>query len=414
MSDTTLLIMRHLDDLEPARALVTALAERRFALSFANEDLRTRFGETVHASSTDPFEYVLNADRLSLALCFFAARELGAGGNFLLLNFLDELGVPTVELQRDLLRDAALAERESVAKHYVAWSGPDGTGYLKSKARAADARLLRDDVVLVTSLLASSAYSEEERYQFAFAVMRLAREYPQLSFLWRASAAEEQNSEAKLLLAMLGSSGPENLWLEDNEPIEALLVRASSVITMGQTALLDYAAAKKPAVVYVNDDVAARLQELSFLRFARPDGLLRLFSELRTEPQRFVIESRVPALSPDTLRAQLVRIEQARTQKSEFGTDAAPRASSRREVTLRYLGYMQDARARADLGRLSPQLNAMDKRLIDLEKLLLGQREKQASESAKSAERKNGKRPLSVAQKAWKLAREVKKRAFKP
>jgi predicted RNase H-like nuclease (RuvC/YqgF family) len=78
---------------------------------------------------------------------------------------------------------------------------------------------------------------------------------------------------------------------------------------------------------------------------------------------------------------------------------------------LRYLAYMQDVRARADVGRLSPQLNALDRRVAELEKPISVLREQ--AENLKLRERKSAKRQLSVTQKAWKLAREVKKRAFK-
>jgi hypothetical protein len=400
MSDTVLLILKHLDDVEPARAVVAALPERKFALLFANEDLRTRFGETRHTTSTDQFEYVLNVERIALAVCFAGARELSATSNFLLLSYFDELGIATLELQRDLLRDPVAAERESTARHYLGWSGSGGTGYLKLPAEPPETPLVRDDVVLVSSQLATSTYSEEQRYQFTFALLRLAREYPQLCFLWRASAAEEQSAEAKLVLAMLGSTAPSNVWLEDVEPVHAVLARSTAVITMAQTALLDYAAARKPAIVYVNDEADAQLSELSLMRFKTPDELLAAFGALRAEPANFVIDSRVPSFSPEALRARIERVEAERSLKTE-----------RREPMLRYLAYMQDARARADVGRLSPQLNALDKRLAELEKPISVLREQ--AESLKLRERKGGKRPLTVTQKAWKIAREVKKRAFK-
>jgi hypothetical protein len=408
MSRSLLVLVKHLDDLSPARALVAALPERKFVLSFASEDLRTRFGECVHEATTDPFAFVLAPERIGLVLCFSGTRDLSLSSNFLLLNYFEEIGVPTVELQRDLLRNPKRAAQDSVARHYVAWSGQDGCGYLVEQREAETQDEpegpVRDDVVLVTSYLAGPFYSEEQRYQFAFAVMRLAREYPQLCFLWRSSPAEEQNGDARLLLAMLGSSGPTNLFLEENEPVAALLDRAGAVVTMAQTALLDYAAAKKPALIYVNGDLAAELDELHFASFTAPEELLTRFRALRSEPSSFAIESRVPRLSPDRLRATLTRIEQEWALKNEL-----------REVMLRYLAYMQDVRARSDVGRLSPQLNALEKRLGELEKQLVAQREKQAtSERAKPADAKNGKRPLSVAQKAWKLAREVRKRALKP
>jgi hypothetical protein len=395
MSDTILVVIKHLDDLEPARALVSALPERTFLLSFLNEDLRTRFGETAQATSTDPFEGVLNAENLGLALCFAGARELGPTSNLLLLSYFDELGVPSVELQRDLLRDPESARAETAARHYLAWSGPEAIGCPRALPAAA-ANAARDDVVLVTSHL-TGPYCEEQRYQFAFAVMRLAREHPQLCLLWRASAAEEQNGEAKQLLAMLGSSGPANLWLEENEPLDGLLARASAVITMAQSALLDYAAAQKPALVYSVSELEPRLRELSFTRFQHPDELLTGWRALRAEPASFVVKSSIPALRPDKLRAELLRIEATRALRPE-----------RRELVLRYLAQMQDVRARSDLGRMSGLINALERRVAEIEKQLVAQRD-----AAKKSAQKNGKRPLDVAQKAWKLARAVRDRALK-
>jgi len=395
MSDTILVIIKHLDDLEPARALVSALPERAFLLSFLNEDLRTRFGETAQATSTDPYEGVLNAESLGLVLCFAGARELGPTSNLLLLSYFDELGVPSVELQRDLLRDPEFARAETAARHYLAWSGPEAIGCPRELPAAA-ANAARDDVVLVTSHL-TGPYSEEQRYQFAFAIMHLAREHPQLCFLWRASAAEEQSGEARQLLAMLGSSGPKNLWLEENEALEGVLARASAVITMAQSALLDYAAAQKPALVYSVSELEPRLRELSFVRFQQPDELLTGWRALRAEPASFVVKSSIPVFRPDKLRAELLRIEATRALRPE-----------RRELVLRYLAQMQDVRARSDLGRMSGLLNALEKRVAEIEKQLVAQRD-----AAKKSARKNGKRPLDVAQKAWKLARAVRDRALK-
>jgi hypothetical protein len=395
MSDKILVVIKHLDDLEPARALVAALPERNFVLSFFNEDLRTRFGETVHATSTDPYEGVLSGESLGLVLCFAGARELGPTSNLLLLSYFDELGVPSVELQRDLLRDPESARAQTAARHYLAWSGREAIGCLR-ELPAASASTARDDVVLVTSHL-TGPYSEEQRYQFAFAVMRLAREHPQLCFLWRGSAAEEQNGEAKQLLAMLGSSGPKNLWLEENEPLDRLLARASAVITMAQSALLDYAAVQKPTLVYSVSELEPRLRELSFMRFQYPDELVTGWRALRAEPASFLVKSAIPGLQPDRLRAELARIEVTRALHPE-----------RRALELRYLAQLQDVRARADLGRMSGLLNALEKRLADIEKQLVAQRD-----VAKKAAKKNGQKPLDVAQKAWKLARAVRDRALK-
>jgi hypothetical protein len=394
MSDKILLVIKHLDDLESARALVSALPERNFLLSFFNEDLRTRFGETAHATSTDPYEGVLNGESLGLVLCFAGARELGPTSNLLLLSYFDELGVPSVELQRDLLGDAEAARAQTAARHYLAWSGPEAIGCLRELPASAGAA--RDDVVLVTSHL-TGPYSEEQRYQFAFAVMRLAREHPQLCFLWRGSAAEEQNGEAKQLLAMLGSSGPKNLWLEENEPLDGLLARASAVITMAQSALLDYAAVQKPTLVYSVSELEPRLRELSFTRFQYPDELVSGWRALRAEPASFLVKSAIPGLQRDKLRAELARIEATRALRPD-----------RRALELRYLAQLQDVRARSDLGRMSGLLNALERRVGELEKQLAAQRG-----AAKKAAKNNGKNPLEVAQKAWKLARAVRDRALK-
>ncbi len=399
MSDKILVVIKHLDDVEPARTLVSALPERRFLLSFLNEDLRTRFGETAQATSTDPYEGVLNGESLGLALCFAGARELGPTSNLLLLSYFDELGVPSVELQRDLLRDPELARAESAARHYLSWSGVDAIGALREPRPASAPSAARDDVVLVTSHL-TGPYSEEQRYQFAFAIMRLAREHPQLCFLWRASPSEEQSGDAKQVLAMLGSSGPQNLWLEENEPLDGLLARASAVVAMAQTALLDYAAAQKPALVYCVNELEPRLRELSFARFQDPDELLTGWRALRSEPAGFIVKSEIRAFRADQLRLQLARIEATRALRAD-----------RRELVLRYLAQMQDARARSDLGRMSGLLGALEKRVAEVEKLLNAQRE--GVSGAKRNGPKNSKKPLSVASQAWKLARAVRDRALK-
>lgn len=395
MSDSILVVIKHLDDLEPAQALVAALPEREFLLSFLNEDLRTRFGETTHETSTDPYADVLSADRVGLVLCFAGARELGLTSNLVLLSYFDEIGVPTVELQRDLLRDSELARAQTAARHYLPWSGADAVGFLRARPFAPAPGAARDNVVLVTSHL-TGPYGDEQRYQFAFAVMRLAREHPQLCFLWRVSASEEQSEDAKQVLAMLGSSGPKNLWLEEYEALDSLVARASAVVTMAQSALLDYAAAHKPTLVYCTKALAPRLRELSCARFQEPEELVMEWRALRSEPARFVVKSAIPNFRPDALRAQLARIEATRALRAD-----------RRELTMRYLGHMQDARARADLARLSGLISGQERRLAEVEKLLTAQRD-----AAKKGPLKNGK-PLTVAREALRLARAVRDRALK-
>jgi hypothetical protein len=339
-----LVLVRAQEEVELAQALVTALPETPFLLLFGSEDLRTRFGDTVHPTSSDLSRTFVEAHSLRLAVCFSASREPGPTSNLLFLAFLNEVGVPTLEIQRDLLQDTTAAARDSLARHYLCWSdraGTAGIGNLKSVFPAAPVRHVRSDVVAVTSRLDGSAYSEEERYRFVFALLRLARETPEVTFVWRQAVIETQLGEVAPFWTLVNKLGPSNLVLEENEALPALLARASAVLGMAGTQLLAAAAAHKPGLVFVSPAYAPSLGGLTCQTFRNYNELHEAWPRLRREPDAFTLGCSLPALHSEPLAEYLSGL----AQPSSSGADPLP-------IGLRYLEMYEASRARLDLAKL--------------------------------------------------------------
>jgi hypothetical protein len=386
-----LVLMRAQEEIELGQALVAALPETPFLLVFGGEDLRTKFGDTPHPNSADLSLAFLEAHTLRLAVCFSGARELGPTSNLLLLSFLNEVGIPTLEIQRDLLQDTAAAARASVARHYLSWVdrvGSAGIGNLKSVLPPTPQGHVRDDVVAVTSRLDGSSYTEEERYRFVFAIMRLARETPATTFIWRQSVAETQLSEVAPFWTLVTKLGPKNLVLEENEALPALFARASAVLGMAATPLLAAAAAHKPGLVFVSPAHAPGLGGLTCQTFRGYSELREAWPRLRREPLAFTLGNSLPALSPAQLAQHLAEIAQTGTLAGDPLT-----------VALHHLNHYESARTRLKLERLAERADQRaSKHENQIEKVL---------------ERIGLLQRSSVAYKALKLFGRVRKSAFK-
>jgi len=400
MSAEIAVFVRLPEEMELARALVTGLPQLSFKLLFGTEDLRTRFGPTQLPSSVDLGRFFVEPEAPRLALCFSGGRELGPNSNLLWLSFLNEIGVPTIEIQRELLQDTAAAASESVARHYLSWGGAHGIGDLKTVPAAPAPGLLRDDAVVVSSRLDGGSYREEERVRFVFAVLRLARENPEHTFLWRPAASETAHSEAAPLRAVLEKLAPKNLVIEDHETFPQLLARCRFVIGMAATALLDAAALRKPGLIFVGDDRAEPLGGLSGRTFQSYAELREAWTELRRTPERFAIESSLPAFSSDAVAQRLAAL--ALPPEPAPGPDIMP-------IALRYLAYYQENRGRAELGKLTGTVTALDKRISGIER----QGEKLQEQLLKTFERIGVLQRSSVAYKALKLLGSVRKGALK-
>jgi hypothetical protein len=386
-----LLLVRSLDEVELARAVVAALPDHAFRLVFSINDLCTRFGTTPHPTSIDVASVFLEAHTYRLALCFSGGRDLGPNSNLLPLVFLNEVGVPTVEIQRELLQDVTAAAQDSVARHYLSWNGAGNTtaiGNLKSVWPPARADLVRDDVVAVSSRLDGDAYSEEEQHRFVLGIIRLARELPQLTFVWRQSVAETQLPEVAGYWTMVQRLGPKNIHLEENESLPLLLARASAVIGMAATPLLDAASVRAPGLVFVSPSCPPGLGGLVARTFSDYAGLSAGFRQLREAPDAFRLGCSLPALQPQTLAEQLARIEEGNSLQG----DVLPTA-------VRYLAAFQEARARLEL----------TKRITSIEQ----RSGRQESHQEKVVERLGAMQRSSVAYKAMQILGRVRKGSFK-
>jgi hypothetical protein len=387
-----LLLVRSLDEVELARALVAALPDHAFRLVFSINDLCTRFGATPHPTSIDVATVFLEAHTYRLAVCFSGGRDLGPNSNLLPLVFLNEVGVPTVEIQRDLLQDVTAAAQDSVARHYLSWSGAGNTtgiGNLKSVWPPAHSDLVRDDVVAVSSRLDGDAYNEEEQHRFVLGVLRLAREHPQLTFVWRQSVAETQLPEVAGYWTMVQRLGPRNIHLEENEGLPLLLARAGAVIGMAATPLLDAAPVHTPGLVFVSPSCPPGLGGLVARTFSDYAGLSAGFRQLREAPDAFRIGCSLPALQPSLLAEQLAQIAAGRSLQGDVLSTA-----------VRHLATFQEARARVDL----------TKRIVNIEQ----RSGRQESQQEKLVERLGVLQRSSVAYRAMQLLGRVRKGALKP
>jgi hypothetical protein len=395
MSAAILVLVRSPEEVELARALVGSLPELPFSLLFGSEDLRQRFGPLQHPSSVDLGRFFVEPQRLRLSLCFSGARELGPSSNLLWLSFLNEIGVPTVEIQRDPLQDTAQAARESTARHYLAWGGTDGIGDLKGAAGAPRAAFARDDVVIVSSRLDGDEYREEERFRFVFALLRLAREHPDHTFLWRPGPGELNSTEAATFWSLLEKLAPKNLFVEEHESLAQLLARSRCMIGMLSSAWLDAAAAHKPGLAFVRP--GQELGPFALETFSSHAALEQAWTALEREPQRFQVRCALPRFAPEAVAQRLEALALPRERGG--AVDTLP-------IALRYLAYYQEGRGRAEQGKLSASLTGLEKRVGELG-------EKLHDPLRKVVERVDALQRLSVTHQALRLFGTVRKRALK-
>ncbi|HEX6243386.1 MAG TPA: hypothetical protein VFZ61_20875, partial [Polyangiales bacterium] len=355
MSGEILILVRTIEEAELTRTLVGALPGVPFRLLFGQEELRSRFfGDTPLPTSVDLARFFVEPPTLLLALCFSGGRELGANSNLLWLSFLNEVGVPTVELQRDLLQNTAAAADDSVAREYWTWGGEHGIGAPVSVV-GPTANACRDDVIAVSSQLSSGAYTEEERFRFVFALLRLARETPECVFLWRPLPAEI-NTEASQYWELLEKLAPANLVIEEHESLARLLARCRYAIGMPGTPMLDAVAAGTASLLFAGKQPqppgavsGACFRDFTELRAA--------FGALRREPARFTLSSTLTAWSAETLAPRIARAALA---------DVPDRADAL-TIGLRYVAYFGEPRMRSDVGKANAALTALDKRIAALE-----------------------------------------------
>lgn len=378
-----LVVVRQVDEIEPARVLRGALGDE-FPLFFLfmNEELRDRFGAPPSITTCDQAGCMLNAERFCALLCFAGPRDLG--GNLLTLRCFREIGLATFEVQKTLLQegfanpfaagdDASNALRGPLlngvpsgytAEHLFAWSGPDGIGHPRAEPELPRMHFQRSDLIAVTSSLDWNVYDEKQRYQFAIAILRLARKHPELHFVWRARDLELQHGEGRQILSMVEDYRMDNLGVEKAEPLDAILSRCAAGVSMVGGALLDYEAWQKPVAVFAcdaTDELVPRLQARCFRSYYE---LERLLPSLRSEPAAFSINTGIQRLNARLLRDRVRSL----TQHSALHPDWAV-------ITLKYVAYVREGRAvRNDMikltgviGSVERQMKALDKRVEELQ-----------------------------------------------
>lgn len=399
MTGEILVLVRSAEEVELTRGLVSLLPQLPFKLLFGQEDLRTRFGATPLPTSCDLGRFFVESPTASLALCFSAGRELGPNANLLWLSFLRELGVPTVEIQRELLQDTDAAARESLAHEYWTWGGAQGIGALTRALAPARSTGVREDLVVISSRLDGGPYPEEERFRFVFAMLRLARETPDCTFLWR-PAPSEQNTDATQYWGLLEKLAPANLVLEEHETLAQLLARSRFVIGMPATPMLDAVAAGTAGLLFEGKALPPGLGGLSGARFRDYSELRDLFGALRREPAAFALSCSLPQPSPEGLTQRLMQVA--------LPGGAPPRGDAL-PLGLRYLAYYQESRGRADVSKANAALSALDKRLASLEQ----ESERWQGQLVKALEPTGLLRRASVTHRALKLFDAVGKRALR-
>lgn len=384
----TLVLMRHPHEVESARALLAALPDLPCRLLFANEELRTQLGPTEHESSTDLASCLVDPAPVGSVICFSAAREVGRHSNLLFLSFFDEVGIPSVELQSDLLADPDRLRMHSAASRFVAWGGEDGVGYLRSVCAREPDPVRRDGLVLVSSALDHSAYTDQERHHFAFALLRLAREQRDRTFVWCLTRREQQESAAAPLLEMVRSLGGPNVFVEEFEPAASVAARAGAVITMASTALLDFAALSRPTLVFAGSNAARLASSVRSHTFETPAELCRAFASLSQRPSDFVPEIALPPLDARRLREILSELAAQRRLSSAWNP-----------IAMRYLAMWQDSRLQGEVQRLHKALGELDRRFGALDTRLTAQDQRALSEH---------KRAEAVAQRLAELEQQAK------
>jgi hypothetical protein len=368
-----LIIVRQVDDLELARAMIEALDEEfSFYLLFTNEELRDRFGDLRWPYGLDSLACVLNPQHFGLVISFWGARDPSPSSNLLLLSFFNEVGVPTLEVQHDWLQDMAVdpvgfgdvpaapatpLPRGFAAGRYLSWEGADGIGYLKSELSRERPFFRREDLILVSSQLESPSYGDKQRYQFAIALLRLAAEWTELQFVWPARAAELAHAEAKLVLGMVEEHALPNLTVDKGESMESWVQRCRLGISTPSTALIEYQLAGRPAIVHLSAALEGMRARFSAQGFHNYYDLSRAFRRALEAPAEFAVETGVGRLDRERL------CEQVRA-----ALRAGALVSGWLPVALRYVAYMREGRStRLEVGKVAASIAGLDRRFASID-----------------------------------------------
>lgn len=332
-----LLILERVEDVDVAKLLLGALGEFAPFILFGNADVFQHFGACSYPFTFDAIACAQSPDSFAAVLSLAELDATTPSRFELLMRYFAEIGVPALSVQRELFQagfavaDVQLAplgvptlppvQGVQLARKYLSFAGENGIGYVRAALLPPSSRP-RPELVLVTSAFDWLAYPERERYQFALAVLELAKAHPTQQLVWRPRPSELLRGQPTGALAMVVDHKLSNLTIERAESIETLMQTCGSAISMLAPNVLDHQFTKMPTALFVGDMLRQAARVLGCSPFSTREELLTLWPKLIAQPEQHFVHSQIPAFNSAKLVAQVTSSCAVRALRSDWSACA--------------------------------------------------------------------------------------------
>lgn len=363
-----------------AAALAEALQDSfEFFVLFANEELEQAFGSEFRHRGSDAGLCALNPHNFQLLIVFSGARTSADLPNLLWIEFFRELGLSTLEIQHRFLQcDEPLPFNVAHASQtFLRWEGDGGIGYLKSVLAPPSAASWRRDFVLV---LSSDRLSEQDRYQFAIAVLKLAADTSDLQFVWNLHPAERRSAAVGPVISMVEDYRLANLSIERAENAEALVPHCLFGISCPSTALLDFHRYEKPVLVYRGPNSRSLPERVRASTFSSALELAHGFQRLRSVPAEHRLSLEMRDLDRGRLKAAVSAAAKASALRQDWES-AALRFAARTQAPAAVV----DA-PNVEVERLSKEVSRLAERITVLQRSTLAYKAKKLATRLRKAQ----------------------------
>jgi len=329
------LSITNIGDSQLAKALLYAVGDRfEFYLNFKNEELLDNFGSIEHKHGCDLPYLLMHGNALSAFISFSAPPNKDQIYNLTLVNFFNDIAVPTIEIQHGLFQYGINNLDHSLrcgfdangggwglpfaypAKHLIPWVGDDGIGYLKSALPKEQVSEVEEPgYILITSNLNWHIYTDQDRYAFVIAILSLAVRYPHERFVWKPHGAE-WDTKFKHLFDMIFAQNLENLRIFTPEEVqsvfaESLIPGCKLGISTVSTTLLDYQIAQKPVLVFKRLAVQHMVDQIDAKTFYSGSDLLAVFDQILSDQTGCFVDTKVNRLDVSKLTMLLAAIQKS-------------------------------------------------------------------------------------------------------
>ena len=370
---------------ETEASLATALSDAledsfEFFILFASQELERAHAAKFRRSSSDAGLCALNPHNFKLLIVFSGANTSADVPNLQWIEFFHELGISTLEVQHRFLQhdEAHPLEVAHASKSFLRWEGDGGIGYLKSEIAPSPSPAWRENFVLV---LSSDRMSEQDRYRFAIAVLKLAADTPDLPFVWNLHPQERASAVARPAFAMLEEYHLANLSIERGAEAETLIPSCLFGISCPSTALLDFHRYQKPVLIYRGSNSVALPARVRAASFHSASELAQGFLQMRSAPAEHLLSLEMGRLDRERLKDAVAAASQTSTLRTDWQSTAV-RFASRGAF---HPSVVEEPDIEVE--RLSKELSRLSERITVLQRSTLAYKAKKLATRFRKSER---------------------------